>query len=279
MKSLEKGIKASSELFFSGPSNQAKKLFFYVTCIGRFAYEDWYELKRENYNSYLIMYVVRGALKIETEGISYIAHSGETVLINCHKFHSYSSLGNLDTLWLHFDGANAESIYNELNSSYGSVILIRNSHDMINRIHKVYDAFRSGRKVIEAVQSANISRILAEFFKSQIIEAADKKTMIDKVINHIEENYEQDLTVPDLAVIAGLSDYYFIRIIKKETGFTPHEYIIRSRIIGAKLLLKSTTMTLKEIAYKCGFSNESSFSNTFKRITKMTPGSFRDTEI
>ena len=50
----------------------------------------------------------------------------------------------------------------------------------------------------------------------------------------------EDISVPVLADRVGLSLYHFIRSFKKETGFTPHDYIIHTRINTAKYLLKNT---------------------------------------
>lgn len=279
MQTIWKGVKSSSELFFSSPSNQAKNLFYYVTCTGYFLYEDFYELKRENYNSFLMIHITKGSMKIDYDNISFIANVGDTVLINCHKPHSYSSRGNLDTIWFHFDGLNSQSIYKELQIMYNSIVMTRNVPEIVNLINKIYDIYKSGKKVSEAIQSAYIARILGEFFKNPSVDINDKNNVVDKVIDYIEENYRKNMTIDELAMIAGLSEYYFSRLFKKQTGYTLHEYIIKTRIINAKIFLKSTNMSLREVAYKCGFSNESSFSNTFKKIVSMTPGVFRNTNI
>lgn len=279
MRTKEKGVKPSSELFFSSPSNQAKNLFYYVTCTGHYSYEDTYELKRDDYNSFLILHIIKGSIRIEYDNISFIADMGETVLINCHKPHKYSSVGDLDTIWVHFDGLNSQAIYKELQVLYNQVVVMKNAPEIVNRIYKIFDIYKSGKKVSEAIQSAYISRILGEFFKNPGNDQADNNDLVDKVINHIEENYGKKLSIDDLAQVAGLSEYYFSRLFKKRTGYTLHEYIIKTRVINAKILLKSTNMSLREIAYNCGFSNESTFSNTFKKITGMTPGVFRNTDI
>lgn len=279
MQTTENGVKSTSELFFASPSNQAKNLFYYVTCTGHYQYEDSYQLCRENYHSFLLMHVVKGSVKIEYDNISYIARMGETVLIDCHKPHSYSSMGDLDTIWFHFDGGNSKAMYQELLNLYPSVIVAKNSSEIVNRIYKIYDIYKYKKKSSEAIQSALIARILGEFFQVPIAETLDKVNIIHRVINHMEENYNQELTIQELSKIAGLSEYYFSRLFKKQTGYTLHEYLIKTRVISAKVLLKSTNLTLREIAYQCGFTNESSFSNTFKKITDMTPTVFKNTEI
>jgi len=146
-------------------------------------------LKRENFNSYLVLHIIKGGIKIEHDNISYTAKMGDTVLINCHKPHSYSSLGNLDTIWFHFDGSNAYAIYKELSILYNSMIISKNSSEIINRIYKIYDIYKSGKKVSEAVQSAYIARILAEFFNKPVADRSDKTSILNKVVNYIDENF------------------------------------------------------------------------------------------
>lgn len=87
---------------------------------------------------------------------------------------------------------------------------------------------------------------------------------------------EQPLTLEQLAASVSLSPFYFARLFKQETGFPPpHEYIVRARVDKAKYLLISTSLPLKEIACRCGFGNECSFSTLFKKMSGCTPRGYR----
>lgn len=96
-----------------------------------------------------------------------------------------------------------------------------------------------------------------------------------KSISFIEENFNEKLSLRDMAQPMGLSPVYFGRIFKKNTGLTPFQYLMKVRIEAAKHFLKSTTYSLKEIAELTGFSSEHYFSLCFKNVEKMPPGSFR----
>ena len=85
----------------------------------------------------------------------------------------------------------------------------------------------------------------------------------------------EDITIKDLAERALLSPYHFIRTFKKQVGFTPHEYLVNTRINTARYLLKNTSMSTKDICFHCGFSSESVFCNAFKKNTTMTPSEYR----
>ena len=91
----------------------------------------------------------------------------------------------------------------------------------------------------------------------------------------ISEHFAEKLTISQLASLVSLSDYHFIRIFKRQTGFTPHEYILNTRMNTARYLLKNSTLSVKDICFSTGFSCESVFCNTFKRREGITPAQYR----
>ena len=89
------------------------------------------------------------------------------------------------------------------------------------------------------------------------------------------DSLESGVTVADMARMAGLSrrhfhDYYFRR--REET---PGDFLRRHRIQRAELLLKTTGMSVKEVAGRCGFASVASFSRAFTAAAGMTPTAFR----
>ena len=78
-----------------------------------------------------------------------------------------------------------------------------------------------------------------------------------------------------IAKNANLSPFYFTRVFTAETGFTPHQYLIATRLNSAKFLLKTPGISIKEIAFASGFNSESSFCSTFRKWENMTPSEYR----
>ena len=95
------------------------------------------------------------------------------------------------------------------------------------------------------------------------------------VLELIESDLSEDLSLNILANTAGLSEYHFLRMFKQSTGYTPHQYVIYQRIERAKELLKKTEMSITEIAYLLGFSSSAHFTHHFHRKTGMTPSELR----
>ncbi len=98
---------------------------------------------------------------------------------------------------------------------------------------------------------------------------------LGQVLDLIESDLAEDLSLKILANAAGLSEYHFLRMFKQSTGDTPHQYVINRRIERARELLQKTEMSITEIAYLLGFSNPAHFALHFKRKTGFTPSAMR----
>jgi AraC family transcriptional regulator len=96
-----------------------------------------------------------------------------------------------------------------------------------------------------------------------------------QVLDYVRSNLSQDLSIIDLAQVAGMSPYYFLRLFKKSMHVTPRQYIIQTRIDRAKELLRSRELSIADISLQCGFTNQSHFSNVFRQITDTTPKAYR----
>lgn len=92
---------------------------------------------------------------------------------------------------------------------------------------------------------------------------------------YIAEHLNEKITLADLSQIVGCSHFHLIRLMKLQTGDTPHQYVVKRRIDRAKQLLGSTDLGVAEIALATGFANQPHFSTTFLRATGTTPARYR----
>jgi transcriptional regulator GlxA family with amidase domain len=91
------------------------------------------------------------------------------------------------------------------------------------------------------------------------------------ILNHLE----RPLTVPELATRASMSSRHFARRFAAEIGVTPAEYVARARIDAARRLLEETRLSMKEVATRCGFSEEQNLRRAFVNRLKVTPTDYR----
>lgn len=279
MKSPEAFVAPESEYYIYSPSKTALDTFLYPLQCGFFSYQPGYRLTRASFDSFLLMYVQKGGLDLSFGGRTRHVAAGSFVLLDCYQLHSYSTSEGWECLWCHFDGINARPYYNSVVSHLGNVFSLPNPQSATGRLAAIYRIFAENAPVREPLLSKYLTDILTEFllYSSPEIHSGDG-AMAETIAAYINEHFKEDLRIRELAARAGLSEYHFIRTFKKETGFTPHEYLINTRMAMAKYLLKSSRLSVKAVCFAAGFSDESVFCSAFRRRQGMTPAQYRNQE-
>lgn len=276
MKSCESLIAEESEYYVYAPSLLAKEAFYYVICTGHFLYKPGYSLKRDAYDSFLLLYVEEGELTVEWAEQKKCAREGSFVLLNCYEPHAYSTEKGCRCLWCHFDGHGARSCYEAVSTRLGTVFTIRNALPVLFKLKEVFELFAPGSAIKEPLVSKYLTDILTAFLLYSPEKESIGTGIAESAMTYINEHFKEELSNEFLARRLGISPYHFIRLFKRETGLTPHEYLVRTRIDMAKYLLKNTGLPVKDICYTTGFSCESVFCSSFKKNVGMTPANYRN---
>jgi len=93
--------------------------------------------------------------------------------------------------------------------------------------------------------------------------------------DYIEACYAENLSVRDLAAVAHLSPFHFIRVFQEQTGLPPHAYLMQTRVRRAQALLKQGRRIV-DAACATGFADQSHLTKHFKRALGYTPGQYRN---
>jgi len=96
-----------------------------------------------------------------------------------------------------------------------------------------------------------------------------------EVLDYVNGNLAEEISLDDMAERSGMSAYHFARRFKAAMGRSPYRYVLERRIDLARSLLLESDHPLGEIALATGFSSQSHFTTTFRRMTGRTPGQFR----
>lgn len=99
---------------------------------------------------------------------------------------------------------------------------------------------------------------------------------IRQVQDYIEKNYEERITVEDLAAIMLVGRRTFERRFKEATNNTPLEYIQRVRIEAAKKFFEASRKNVSDVMYDVGYSDTKAFRDVFKKVTGLTPIEYRN---
>ena len=105
--------------------------------------------------------------------------------------------------------------------------------------------------------------------------AGDISPLVQRVLDHIVAHATDGLSLESVAQEFHVSPHYLSGLIRKETGITYQQHVIRAKIDVAKKLLDDTRMRIEDIAYTVGYENYISFYNVFKRVEGRTPSEYR----
>jgi AraC family transcriptional regulator len=100
--------------------------------------------------------------------------------------------------------------------------------------------------------------------------------VVRRIDRFIDDNLERQVGLSELAVLAGLSRWYFLRVFRETVGTSPHDFVTRRRLARARNLLCTTSRSVMEIAGDIGMTH-SRFSRVFVRRLGVTPTEFRRT--
>lgn len=96
-----------------------------------------------------------------------------------------------------------------------------------------------------------------------------------RVLDHIGDNLAADLSLTELAMVAGMSPHYFSELFRQSTGHAPHQYVLLQRIERAKEGLCDPRYSVIEAGLEAGFQNPSHFARIFRRFVGTSPSRFQ----
>jgi len=102
-----------------------------------------------------------------------------------------------------------------------------------------------------------------------------KESYVEKACNYINNNYDKNLSIDDIASHLSLNKHYLIRLFKKELSQTPNSYILETRLFYARRMLIQTEFSVKEISFACGFNTPSYFIKCFREKLQKSPSAYR----
>ncbi|MGI6011829.1 MAG: helix-turn-helix domain-containing protein [Ruminococcus sp.] len=283
----EPGVLPQSERYFATPSSLARQLFLYITRCGHYYCDHNYLFldscdvgKLESHKTYLLDYIRKGGMEIESNGKSLTAEAGQISLIDCRKPHRFRVKHYTERIWIHFDGVNADRFFDQILSFHGGKFVFtpypesRTERDMTELVTLLKDGIQT-----EADISKRIYSLLCNLLIPPRTTAYDLQNPINLALDYMKRHLFEDLSVKEIAAAAGLSPSHFSRQFRSQTGFSPHEYIILHRIDEAKSLLHTTDLSVKEIAFRTGYRSEVNFITSFTKKVGISPSAFRSTRF
>ena len=238
-------------------------------------------------NHYLFHYVLSGTGRLmanDSRGISheYQIRSGEGFMIFPRQINTYIADTKLpwEYVWIEFDGMRAREIIETAGLSPDHPVyhaaykdLRENMKDEMLYIAEHHDAppFHLMGHLYLFID------YLSRSSSSQIATSGRVRDFyIKEALNYIEQNFQNDISVENIASFCGLNRTYFGRIFKETVGKSPQQFLLSYRMAKAAELLKLTEITINDVGNAVGYPNQLHFSRAFKNVYGVSPREWRN---
>jgi AraC-like DNA-binding protein len=219
-------------------------------------------------------FVLEGDGEIMLDGVWRPVSAGDVFLLSPKMFHNYRSLSDtpFHTLWISY---HAEYIgqYLEVCGVTAGVYHLPELQKNFEQLYKFAEQSTPSPYVYFEI-TERIHKIIHTIGMSLLTPEDDDCEKIHSLLNTM---IYQKADLDAIATQLHMSKSNVIRLFKKRFGVTPHQHLLTQKIDAAKLLLRSTTISIKEISEKLCISDEHYFSTLFHKHTGTTPKEYRKT--
>ncbi|MDD3224885.1 MAG: AraC family transcriptional regulator [Clostridium sp.] len=227
---------------------------------------------------YVIGFIEKGKRQLSCKNKQYIIETEDLMLFNPGDNHTCEQIdgGTLDYRCINIKEDVMKKVVFEITGkkylpNFSEVVLFHN--ELVSSLRELHLMIMQDEKNLkkEELFLFIIEQLISEYsdlvFKKAVQEVNRE---IKTVCDYLENNYMENITLNQLSSITGLSKYYLVHSFTKQKGISPHNYLQTIRIGKAKKLLENGVMPI-DVAIKTGFTDQSHFSNFFKKLIGLTP--------
>lgn len=169
------------------------------------------------------------------------------------------------------NASSCSEIYQEVYSSFLNIIDIYFENPILweTRIYSILI------NIFSCIGSNYFRASSRDSFTSEDNKSREYYDKISYLLNFIDSNYAEEISLEQAAAYIGFSKYHFTRLFKQYTNSTFYDYLCHKRVQAAQHLL-STDTSITNIAFQTGFNNMTTFCRCFKKITNCTPTEYRN---
>lgn len=227
---------------------------------------------------YLIHFIISGSGTYTSEGKKYSLSAGDGFLVvpSCIVSYSANKDDPWEYCWVGFNGSDAKRLMTQTGLMDMPPVFHHEGTELQRLITNICNA--SGPSPSdEARMQGGLMIFLAalmDLFGSNALQHPSGYEYVQKAVKFIDYNYSSSIDIEDVAASAGISRSHLYRIFMQHISMPPNEYLMRYRIQKAAALLETTHLSVGEVAYSTGFSDQLYFSRVFKKYMGMPPSRY-----
>lgn len=236
-----------------------------------------------------LIYVKQGTQVVELSGATYTLKEEDILLIGSGEVHSFPFQSSSSSLIIFHLGRSIFEPYSDyiFNSEFPAPIIEPTNEfyrllgeSILNIVNLRNEKVLGGELFLKAEINKLAGNIIKYVPVKQLMDNEKKKRLeqlklLERVLIHIDQNYDQEITLEEAANISGVSIFHFSRLFKKLIGVNFIQFLNETRITKAMILLQNKEDPISEIAFKVGFNSIQTFNRWFMQINGFTPSQYR----
>lgn len=226
----------------------------------------------------VFQYTLSGEGAILQDGRTYRLVPGSAMMVQIPHRHVYffpDHSDHWDFLYVCMNGSEVLRSFSFLKRHIGPVNDLLPNETLHSIFHQLFrpPQRNEGTKIFDYSEMAY--SLSMELLKAAKPRQQGSEEMISRVRAFCKERLKKGIGVEDMAEIAGISKAHFSRRFKEIEGISPREYLEQLRMEKAVALLYEELLSIKEIAFHCGFHDVNYFCKVFKKNYGLSPGKYR----
>lgn len=264
---------------------------FIDLCMYQFGYEQCdpgHSFGPATRNHYLFHYVLSGtgtlmANNSKGETRTYSVKSGQGFMIFPGQINTYIADEQLPWkyMWIEFDGLRVKEalsvtdlckdvpVYHshskELREKLADEMLYIVNHPQESSFHLIGHLYLFLDYLLQSAKSTKL-----------VSSGRMRDYYIKEAINYIEQNFQNNISIEDIAAVCGINRSYFGKIFRNSIGRSPQEFLMNYRMVKATELLKLTSLSIADVGSAVGYENQLHFSRAFKNIYGVSPREWKN---
>ncbi len=225
-----------------------------------------------------LLYMTEGSMQITIDTQQYIVNQGDLIVVNCYRMHFISPPESpASYLCLIPDKAYCEEFGLPMEDIQIQPVI--NSPHIAALFESVAQEFQDEHPYQKAMLKSRIMLLLTELFRHHSLPESNVRTKaqsaklktVQSALLYMKQHMSEPISTEQIAQHVGFSKYYFCRLFKEITTYSPVNYLNLLRCKNAQRLLTEGKESIREIALLCGFENLSYFTRTYKKYMGVLP--------
>lgn len=242
---------------------------------------DWLSIPH-SHNYTELFYIVSGDGHFQISDQTFPVRKNQLIIVNPNIVHTELSYRVHPLHYIVIGIEGLEITISGAKEGRYCVYTFEEDNDVLSSMQKILDEMHDQKPGFETICQAYMDIIITQLIRKANVSVTQVHArhfsgnrQCASIKHYIDHHYKENITLDQLAEIAGINKSYLGHSFKKEYGVSPINYLIACRILESKRLLTETDLTLRQIASIVGFSTSSYFSQIFRKSEGISPIDYR----